>query len=395
MNATIEKIVNLLFEDLAENEETTAIREEVLQNCQERYQDLREAGIDEDDAIHAVIESLSGMEEMLSEYPRKADEPVKVPEAPEIEEAVHGWSHDPAQSPIHEIRLEHMANADIFVDVSKDGLVHVECSNPDLTLMTGMENGVLTIALSEQKPEEVKDEIKFSLQDGFDLSSLGRLFEKLAKRFTNSMASCEVTLCIPPSICPVLYIHTASGCVEIEPMSLEQLHIGTASGDITFGSVQVKGDVRLTSASGDITLDHVSSQNMQIASTSGDLEADHCIAQENVRLNTTSGDITWYSSGQTIDAASISGDIELEGMAEAVSFKTVSGDATVTLRGESLRSANGKTTSGDVEVYLPHGIQADVRCSTVAGDIYNHAGSVPDAALTVTLATVSGDIEVN
>ena len=44
MNATIEKIVNLLFEDLAETEETTAIREEVLQNCQERYQDLREAG---------------------------------------------------------------------------------------------------------------------------------------------------------------------------------------------------------------------------------------------------------------------------------------------------------------------------------------------------------------
>ena len=87
MNTTIEKIVNLLFEDLAETEETIAIREEILQNCQERYQDLREAGISEDDAIHAVIESLSGMEEMLSEYPRKADEPVNVPEPPATEDA--------------------------------------------------------------------------------------------------------------------------------------------------------------------------------------------------------------------------------------------------------------------------------------------------------------------
>ena len=147
MNATIEKIVSLLFEDLAESEEISQIREEILQNCQERYHDLHEAGISEDDAIHAVIESLSGMEEMLSEYPRKsnvADPAVQPPEPHETceEDGLCSWSCDPAVSPISEIHMEHMASADVFVCVSPDHLLHVECSNPELTLLTGIENGV-------------------------------------------------------------------------------------------------------------------------------------------------------------------------------------------------------------------------------------------------------------
>ena len=39
MNATIEKIVNLLFEDLAETEETIAIREEILQKLEQHPND--------------------------------------------------------------------------------------------------------------------------------------------------------------------------------------------------------------------------------------------------------------------------------------------------------------------------------------------------------------------
>ena len=156
MNATIEKIVSLLFEDLAQTEETIAIREEILQNCQERYQDLRDSGMNEDDAIHAVIESLNGMEEMLSDYPRKDDEPAANAEAEETSEEENScaWSCDPAVSPIREIRMEQMGSADVRVVLSADEQVHVDCSNPELTLVTGLEGGVLTIALS--KEEETK-----------------------------------------------------------------------------------------------------------------------------------------------------------------------------------------------------------------------------------------------
>lgn len=400
MNATIEKIVNLLFEDLAETEETIAIREEILQNCQERYQDLREAGISEDDAIHAVIESLSGMEEMLSEYPRKADEPVQVPETPEAEETeeenedVRAWSCDPALSPIREIRMEHMGSADVIVCASQDHLVHVECSKPELTLMTAIENGVLTIALSEQKQEEVKEEIKFSLQEGFDLSSLGKMFEKLAKRFVSAAraSGAEITLCIPRTSCPMLNVHTTSGTVHVESKAFDQLRIGTASGDIELNDVCQK-ELHISSASGDIDLTDICSDVMHLSSVSGDITLTGGSSAA-VTGSSTSGDVTLNNIiAQQVQLNSISGDVELDGNVLNVSFKTVSGDVCVSLAGE-LQNLSGKSTNGDVEVHLPTGIQAEVQCSSISGDICNHTVSIPGAPASVKISTVSGDIEV-
>lgn len=394
MNATIEKIVNLLFEELAETEEVIAIREEILQNCQERYQDLREAGVSEDDAIHAVIESLSGMEEMLSEYPRKADEPILEPEPPKEDEKVCAWSCHPADSPIHEIRMEHMANADVIVCASQDQLVHVECSNPELTLMTGMDKGVLTIALSELKPEEAKDEIKFSLQEGFDLSSLGKLFEKLAKRVKSNMISANITLAIPASIRPELRISTSGGNVTIESLALEQLRIGTASGDVEAAAVDIRSELRITSASGDITVTDSKAQQMQLSSTSGDIEASECFIQGGVKLNTTSGDISWHQQCHTLNASSVSGDITLEGSAETIGFHTVSGDVEISLRSEQLLSLNGNTTSGDMDISLPAALPVDLHLSAVSSHISSHANCVPGAPVIVKLSTVSGDMEI-
>ena len=406
MNATIEKIVNLLFEDLVETEETAAIREEILQNCQERFSDLCEAGISEDDAIHAVIESLNGMEEMLSEYPRKAavsdDKPEKteIPEPAEVEDEndSRSWSCDPAQSPIREIRMEHMASADVQVCVSQDHLVHVECSNPELTLMTGLENGVLTIALSDLSPGEAQDEIKFSLQDGFDLSSIGRLFEKLAKKFViinNMKGGAEITLALPKGLCPALQIGTSSGNVTVEPWHLESLCIGTASGDVELDSLSINTELRVVSASGDITLSGVQAKQVQLSSTSGDVEAHACTAAESVRLNTTSGDIEWQGDCRSLNATSISGDITQQGSTENVTFRTVSGDVEADLTAGGLLSLSGSTTSGDMDVRLPADLQVDLQLSMVSSHISTRVNHVPGAPVVVKLSTVSGDIEVN
>ena len=404
MNATIEKIVNLLFEDLAESEEVLAIHDEILQNCQERYQDLREAGISEDDAIHAVIESLSGMEEMLSNYPRKSSETAVIAETAKVQEEATvnneaeekncTWCCNPASSPIHGIHMEHMGCADVSVCVSPDELVHVECSNPELTLMTGMDKGVLTIALSELKPEEAKDEIKFSLQEGFDLSTLGKLFEKLAKRVKSNMISANITLAIPAPIRPELRIGTSSGNVTIESIALEQLRIGTASGDVEAAAVDIRSELRITSASGDITVTGAKAQQMQLSSTSGDIEASECFIQGGVKLNTTSGDISWHQQCHTLNASSVSGDITLEGSAENISFQTVSGDVEISLRSEQLLSLNGNTASGDMDITLPAGLPVDLRLNAVSSHINAQANCVPGAPVTVKLSTVSGDMTI-
>jgi len=422
MNATIRKIVDLLFEDLVESEETNAIREEILQNCQDRYQDLREAGISEDDAIHAVIESLNGMDEMLSEYPRKADEPVNVPEPPATEnveafdeEESRAWSCDPAQSPIREIRMEHMGSADVIVCASQDHLIHVECSEPELTLMTGIENGVLTIALSEQKQEEVKEEIKFSLEDGFDLSSLGKLFEKLAKRFvsaTNSIDA-EITIEIPAALRPDVRISTTSGSVTVEPLTLEQMQITTASGevemdaltcraltittasgDLALDNLDVKENLLLTSVSGDMEMDTSRADTVKIHTTSGDIVTHKCSIASSASIKTTSGDAEWMNSVPELSVVSVSGDLHLAGAFQSVHFSTISGDVQVMAEENGLQIIKGTTTSGDCAVRLPENLEAAISCRSRSGDIHIQHASVPGSAVTVDLSSVSGDIKV-
>ncbi len=424
MNATIAKIVELLFEDLVETEETIAIREEILQNCQERYQDLREAGIGEDDAIHAVIESLSGMEEMLSEYPRKAEEPITAPEPPEDEtteedeeenDGPRSWSCHPAQSPIREIRMEQMASADVTVCVSQDELVHVECSEPSLTLMTGLEDGVLTIALSEQKPDEVKEEIKFSLQDGIDLSSIGRMFEQLAKRFVSAakISGAEITLEIPASLCPGLRIVTTSGSVTVEPIKLEHLQIKTASGDVEMDAVScqsltittvsghlaldnlnVNENLLLTSVSGDMEMDTSRADTLKIHTTSGDIVTHGCSITTSASVKTTSGDAEWMNDVPELSAVSVSGDLHLSGAFQNVHFSTISGDVQLMTENDQLQSVKGSTTSGDCAVRLPEGIEAAVSCRSRSGDIAIKCVSIPQSSVTVEISSVSGDISV-
>ena len=79
-NETVERIVNLLFQDVEMTDEVQALYDETMSNCQERYQDMTSRGLSDDDAIAAVVESLKGMEDVISQYPKKS-------ESPEAEEA--------------------------------------------------------------------------------------------------------------------------------------------------------------------------------------------------------------------------------------------------------------------------------------------------------------------
>ena len=65
-NETVERIVNLLFQDVEMTDEVQALYDETMSNCQERYQDMTSRGLSDDDAIAAVVESLKGMEDVIT-----------------------------------------------------------------------------------------------------------------------------------------------------------------------------------------------------------------------------------------------------------------------------------------------------------------------------------------
>ena len=72
MNPTIVKIIDLMFWGMPENEETNAMREELLTNSQARYEDLLAAGESPNTALGQVLDSLRGMEDVLDEYRQNA-----------------------------------------------------------------------------------------------------------------------------------------------------------------------------------------------------------------------------------------------------------------------------------------------------------------------------------
>ena len=67
MNQTVKRIVDILFQDTVENDETRALHEELMNNCQEHYQDLVDRGLSEDEAVAEVVESLKGMKDVIAQ----------------------------------------------------------------------------------------------------------------------------------------------------------------------------------------------------------------------------------------------------------------------------------------------------------------------------------------
>lgn len=360
MNATIEKIVNMLFEDIEENEETRALREETLTNCRERYEDMIARGLGEDEAIHAVVESLSGMEEMLAEYPRKAYTRKNDDAFDDFDEdTVSAQCFDPAQHPIREINLQ-AGNADINFVQSDDGLVHVRTDEGELNVT--LTDGILRIESAARGPS-VKVDVKPDHGDGWSMNgeggfSLNKLLDKVM-RFAGSLGSLtncgDIEVQLPEALRPALRVNATNGDLTVHELAFAAVTIATTSGDIDLNEVRASGDVRLTSTCGDV---------------SGAIDC------------------------ETIEVNTISGDIELDGRFAIGLFKAVSGDITLEPNGSKLQRLSVKTTSGDIHAELDGLDAADVRCHTLSGDVRQRIASDPTSSTKVALDSVSGDITV-
>lgn len=129
-NETVERIVNLLFQDVEMTDEVQALYDETMSNCQERYQDMTSRGLSDDDAIAAVVESLKGMEDVISQYPKKSESP-EAEEAPKsaevpVDDGGDGEQTDFTFHPADIGRIEMtMVCDDVHLEESPDGDVHV------------------------------------------------------------------------------------------------------------------------------------------------------------------------------------------------------------------------------------------------------------------------------
>ncbi len=389
MNQSIAGIVDLLFKDVVVNEETTALHEELMNNCQDRYADLVSHGFTEAEALDAVVESLKGMKDVLNEYPRKDAAPAEEakPEAqPEPAAGPSPDAHAAAEAPGPDdftfdpaaVTVLHtsLVEQDVTVLPSGDQLIHVRCDDHGAVLCS-LENGRLSVRKNPDFHGNAPADTGFNLND-ISLQSIFNLMGRAIKSVTQYFGA------------------SAPVRIEVPEGGLNRLELDSRSGDITVDRVFAP-EISAHTASGDIRLSPESDGSadcLSVGTASGDLKV-----RANVRdaeLSSVSGDITLQGRMDCVRLKSVSGDVCMEGSLTEADISSVSGDVELTLVEDTARRINMRSTSGDASIRLPllttavHAVY-----STRSGDVsceYQDAG--PDARTQIHMTSVSGDIRI-
>lgn len=379
MNATVERIVGLLFENLEMTEEVSAIRDELMDNCQERFDDMISAGADEDTAIGAVVESLKGMDEVLAKYPRK--------ESAQHDEDDGECELTFATEGLRVINVS-IPNRDVRVEPSEDEQVHVICDDVQELKIARQGDTLLieeTDSPDDENPQSAKKPPYFHMNisgksmkwNVTDFDSLKSMLQELRDGIRNGVFNDQaaVTLQLPERFSPEMRISVASGDVKIEDVRLSGLNASSASGDI---EVELPDDIML--------------EKVRLESSSGDVEA--TVYAREVSVQSTSGDVRLEGRMENARVNSTSGDVSVQADVAQLRFRTVSGDADLACESDELTDVSGSSVSGDINLTLPDDVQVQVNTSTISGDVNNRHRDTGAAMVAVKLSTVSGDINI-
>ena len=367
MNDTVKRIVDILFQDTIENDETRALHEELMNNCQEHYRDLVDRGLTEDEAVSEVVDSLKGMKDVIAQYPKKT-----VAADPETDEP-QGFRGDFAG--MDSLTAE-TSDQDINISPSPDGSIHVYCD--DAQGVTCDTTGSRVIVKGATK--RAKAASAFEMKDGeeISLSSLlnmvGKAIRNVAENFTSGA--------------PIR--------IEVPDGKMEEIELNSRSGDIQCSCAMAR-KMTARSTSGDVKLDPVTektAETLRVSTVSGN--ADVHGSALNGEASSMSGDVTVDGVFETVILKSTSGDVEFTGTAVDLTAHSISGDAEVTVENSTLRRIDAKSTSGDVDIHLPAGLPGvHAECATVSGECLSRVSDAGSgAAVQIRAKSVSGDVTV-
>jgi DUF4097 and DUF4098 domain-containing protein YvlB len=200
--------------------------------------------------------------------------------------------------------------------------------------------------------------------------------------------------------------HMGDTVLDLKVPRNAEMKIEVVSADVALSGVAGRA-LNVNGVSGKLRLD-TDAKEVEVDSVSGNIDLTG--KAERGHLETVSGNVRARGLGGQVKFETVSGDVDAEnGNYREISAGTVSGD--INLRGKPAKDArvDVETMSGDVHLYLPADISAQLRASTFSGSIRSDFGSVkeedhgPGSSLDatiggsdsrVTLKTFSGDIEI-
>ncbi len=340
MNATVEKLVRIAFQDLREDPEVLEIREAVMRDCQERFEEMTGNGYTEDEAIAAIVESLQGMEEMMQSFQSTEKTEEKTPSR---DEQIFQGKKICAS----------LFSSDIHLLPSEDGYMHVHVQEEHRDdFQVEMDGDCLRIQEKEQS--HAGREIRSMLSQMQSFSDLRRIVNQALQAVSSLGKQC-ITVRIPQDM-ETVEIRTMAGDLEVRQVDCRQMQVHTTSGDVRF-----------------------------TGKNRGTL----------LRLQTVSGDMDVRGLWQEASVSTVSGDCQMEGNMQKLNMTSVSGDLSI-----DWHSVEGrllcKTTSGDIDIHTPASVNVvDMLFHTVSGDCTVHKHRQENAPCHIEARTVSGDLKID
>ncbi len=369
MNQTVKRIVDILFQDTVENDETRALHEELMNNCQEHYQDLVDRGLSEDEAVAEVVESLKGMKDVIAQYPRKSSGTAACSD--DEEEEGECWNFTGADT----LTVE-TSDQDIEVNPSADGAVHIYCDDPEG--LTAEQNGSRVRITGAKKMEKAGHSFEFPEGEEISISGILNMVGKAIRNVATTFQGGA----------PII--------IEVPDGQMKEIELNSRSGDIECSCAMAR-KMTARSTSGDVTLQPAvekTAEKLIVSTVSGDAEV-HGSALEG-EAGSMSGSVTVDGVFEGLELKSTSGDVEFTGSVLELTASSISGDVTLTVENTSLKRITAKSTSGDVEIDLPDGLSnVHAECSTVSGDCCSRVSDAGyNAAVQIRAKSVSGDVTV-
>lgn len=444
MEMKIKEVINDLFEKAPETQETKELKEEMISNAEEKYQDLIQRGFTEEQAYTMVMASIGDVQELLAELGAQAandadagDETLDEEKIQEEKDAgdeywekqseywkwqgeylekqaknLGAQAKNALDSIIGSSIWENIANSvkQIINDVGSTFQDKGEYT--DMTLYNERkfsEDGIKTL-VTELQASPVDLDVQLTTESEILIQEYYNKEPQQGQTLEFTLNGSQLKLAYGPAVIGL----SRRGTVKVflpESLagSLEEFQVTTTSGDITLGDIgaakqcikTVSGDINARAAIGEVT----------IATVSGDVDYD--LVDGKLSVHTTSGDVSVQKVVGELCQSSVSGDVEIAELEGNAGVHTTSGDVSinVTKTGEKMEIS---TTSGDVEIDLPKVCSVQMTLSTASGDIdtfcdniatsekvdyvktgKNAVGTVGEEPfLNLKVATVSGDIAV-
>lgn len=340
MYEKLQKRLDDLFRSVPSSKKVEDLKEELMANLIDRYNDLIENGKSEDEALKTTMEGIGDVDEL-----KKA---IGFNEIPDRKVSENQYQN--------EINLEDC------------GKIRLNFSYYDIEVLTTNEDKIRVVQSSS---ERINSENKFTVaREGSCINIRGN--ERLLKfnLLFNFSGSNKIELYIPKSYHQDLELATSSGDIKIlDDLALNSLTCSQVSGDLeikrntiinNFTCKTTSGDIKfskleaefykIATISGDVNIRSLSGSG-DISATSGDINADIFKLNECINIKSISGDIDISVSDNTefiFEANTVSGDIDSD---FNIRYKNKRGTKAEAVFGaESYKKINVNTVSGDIKL---------------------------------------------